>query len=72
MDIAKAIADAIGEEVQKIVNDEAKQAADRVDQRVRDMGARIAAGVIKWHDMATFSDRVVVTIKMPPPEELKS
>ena len=64
--IEQAIKNAITAETAKIVEDEAKAAAERVEKRVRGMVAEIAATVITRMSMERRGDQLVILMDFKP------
>lgn len=73
--LAKSILDALSDNVQAIVDEEAKEAATRVETRVRGLAGSIVAvrglagsivaQVSRTTDVREMSDRIVLTVHFP-------
>lgn len=64
--IDKAIADILRERVSSIVSEEADAAVKRVEQRVKEQTASIAASVLRYYSMEQRGNEIVIRVQMPP------
>lgn len=60
-----AIAEAMQSRITAIVNEEAKAAAARVEERVRGITGEIAAKVAAWTEFQSFGSHLTITVRFP-------
>lgn len=60
--------EAIRLEAERIVSEEAEAAAQRVRDRTRDLGARLALKLSRMAEVRTMSDRIVIELHLDVPE----
>lgn len=61
----KAILAKMDEETRRIVDEEAKNAADRVEERVRGLAGEIATKVASWVSYQAMRDEIRITVALP-------
>lgn len=60
--LLNSIRDAVKIKVDEIVAEEARKAAMRVEQQVRECSAAIAARILHHYDMQTRGEKLVITV----------
>lgn len=60
-----AIRSAINQRIKEIADEETAKAIDRVRARSLEQVAASVLGIQKWTDFATYSDRLVITVRFP-------
>ncbi len=63
-----AIAEAMRLQIEAVVEEEAKAAAKRVEERVRGMTGQIAAKVASMVDYQEMQNRIIITVRFPEKE----
>lgn len=61
----QAIVGLLNERVELIVAEEAAAAAKRVEQRVKEQTASIAASVLRYYSMERFGSEIVIRVQLP-------
>lgn len=61
----KAILQAMDTETRRIVDEEARDAAARVEKRVRAQAGHIATTVASWVNFDSFNNEVRITVRLP-------
>ncbi len=63
--VEKLVKDAIEKETAAIVEEEAKEAAARVEKRVRGMLGQIATQIVSNVDFERFQNRLCISVRLP-------
>lgn len=63
--LQRAILDVMESETRRIVDEEAKSAAERVEQRVRAMAGQIATRVASYVTFDAFQQELRITVQIP-------
>lgn len=61
----RAILTKMDEETRRIVDDEAKNAANRVEERVRGLAGEIATKVASWVSYEAMRNEIRITVALP-------
>lgn len=61
----RAILNAMAEQTQLIIDEEAKKAAANVETRVRAMAGQIATKIASWVQYETDQNNLTITVRLP-------
>lgn len=64
--LCRSIQKAIASETERIIADEAQEAGRRVERRVKEMTAQIAANVLEKFQMQRFENELRISVYFPP------
>lgn len=64
--LERAILNAMQEETNRIIEEESKNAAKRVEERVRGMAGEIATRVASWVSYESMRNELRITVSLPP------
>lgn len=67
--LQKSIVQAMESETRRIVDEEAKNAATRVEERVRGLIGQIATKAASWVEYSTFGNELRITVRLPDRDE---
>lgn len=67
-ELHKAILKAMEAETNRIIEEEAKVAASRVEERIRGLVGQVATKVSSYVNFETGRDRLIITVKLPERE----
>ena len=68
-DLYKVVLHAMEKETQRIVEEEAKNAAERVEERVRAQAGQIATKIASYVSYEQMRNELIITVRLPEREE---